>query len=596
MSVVFLQRIFYYLFNFSTESSREKIKPEKELQRAEKQILKCKLGIRDVIHQLDLLSSIGSIEDSAIYPDGSVSHEHIFCAKCKSREAFPDNDIILCDGTCNCGFHQKCLEPPLEKIPPGDQGWFCKFCESKMKILEAINAHLCTNFTLNSTSEDIFKEATGHPDVDSSYLDPAEEWPSEDSADEDYNPEVNDNRNSRASSEDYVSGDSSISGSQLYSLDEVMSYYESDSHSDPGGFSHVKRDSGTDNSIVNTEFGECNGCEILSYRRKHRDVDYRKLHDEMFGKDFSESEQQSEDEDWGPYRRKHRRIESSADPGSTDPVEDGCSKMTSSDKLLSNKKLLFRIPASAVKELRQVFAENELPSRTVKENLSKKLGLSSEKVSKWFKNARYAALKIRKGKLTSHVTNVNKGSRASAGEAGCSDLMDNSYFLPLSEIIRVPKQMSRILHRKKPKSAGSILRKQHKRPANARHADKIQWPVTSVKQIMLKELSLLHSQVCTSIMNTARHKRWLGSRRRHSYLKKADEAKESSDPQQLDKVIDKDSLYVSVIESLSSLQNRLQNLQEALLSCKDTDHISTETYSLDKRVMYVPFAEVKEKA
>lgn len=35
-------------------------------------------------------------------------------------------------------------------VPQGDEGWFCKFCECKTEILEAMNAHLGTNFSVGS--------------------------------------------------------------------------------------------------------------------------------------------------------------------------------------------------------------------------------------------------------------------------------------------------------------------------------------------------------------------------------------------------------------------------------------------------------------
>ncbi|XP_050118432.1 pathogenesis-related homeodomain protein-like isoform X3 [Malus sylvestris] len=448
--------------------SREKIRPEMELQRANKQILNCKLGIRDAIHQLDSLSSVGSIADSFISPDGSVSHEHIFCAKCKLNEAFPDNDIILCDGTCNCAFHQKCLDPPLdtENIPRGEQGWFCKFCECKMEILELVNAHLGTCFPMNSGWQDVFKEEATFPHGKNSLLNPDEEWPSDDSEDDDYNPERNEN-----------SCSISRGGSDDIASEEELSTDVS-----------VGSDVSTDG-------------EIVSSRRQKRSVDYKKLYDEMFGKDGPLLEQISDDEDWGPGKRKRRGNES--DAASTlmtlyeserNPDVDRSEKKSSQHSSDTQvRRSCFRIPRNAVEKLRQVFSENELPSRAVKDNLSKELGLNPEKVmamdelqivcaflnnqlircsvSKWFKNARYLALKTRKGASGKDLDTFTPGISKAPGYENvtgkAADLMasDSDDDTLAETVVHSPKN-AKAFRRKHPKSLSSPLKKsQQKGPS-----------------------------------------------------------------------------------------------------------------------------------
>ncbi|KAJ1400632.1 Zinc finger, PHD-type [Sesbania bispinosa] len=368
--------------------SREKIRPEKELQRARKQILKCKLGIRDAIRQLDSLSSLSSIEDSAMASDGSVHHEHIFCAKCKLREALPDNDIILCHGTCNRAFHQKCHDPPLdtENIPPGEQGWLCKFCECKMKILEAMNAHLGTRFSFNSNWQDVFKEEAALPDGDTALLNPEEEWPSDDSEDDDYNPERREDGH-----------DINTEGTDGLSCSTSLCSSDGECSLVDDGVSHEYF---SVNSSIDSDESEEKACGP----RQRKAVDYKKLYDEMFGKDVPACEQVSEDEDWGPSKRKRREKESDAvdtlmtlhesENKHPNNEHNNMTRRDSSD--INVRRHCFRIPRDAVEKLRHVFAENELPPRSVKEGLSKELGLDTEKVSKWFKNARYSALKTRK--------------------------------------------------------------------------------------------------------------------------------------------------------------------------------------------------------
>ncbi|KAG4976500.1 hypothetical protein JHK86_035974 [Glycine max] len=354
--------------------SREKIRPEKELQRARKQILKCRLGIRDAIRQLDSLGSLSSIEDSAIALDGSVCHEHILCVKCKVHEELPDNDIILCNGKCERAFHQKCLDPPLdtENISPGEQGWFCKFCECKMEILEATNAHLGTHFSLHSTWQDVFKEEAAIPDGEIALLNPEQEWPSDDSEDDDYDPErKEDSHNINIEGTNDSASEDLSSSTSLCSSDGECSPIDGVSHE----YFSV-------NSSIDSDESEDKACG----RRQRKAVDYKKLYDEMFGKDAPAYELLSEDEDWGPGKRKRREKESDAVDSlmtlheSENRHPNNEHNMTSKDSSsIKIKRHCFRIPRDAVERLRQVFAENELPPRSIREGLSKELGLDTEK-------------------------------------------------------------------------------------------------------------------------------------------------------------------------------------------------------------------------
>lgn len=57
--------------------SLEKIKPEKELERAKSEILRCKLKIRDLFHHLDSLLSKGRFEDSLFDSEGQISSDDV---------------------------------------------------------------------------------------------------------------------------------------------------------------------------------------------------------------------------------------------------------------------------------------------------------------------------------------------------------------------------------------------------------------------------------------------------------------------------------------------------------------------------------------
>lgn len=169
--------------------SMEKLKPEKEIQRAKSEILRRKLKIRDLFQNLDSLCAEGRLPESLFDSEGEIDSEDIFCAKCQTKVLATNNDIILCDGACDRGYHQLCLDPPLltEDIPPGDEGWLCPGCDCKDDCIELVNDLLGTSLSLTDSWERVFPEAAT---AAGSILDHNLGLPSDDSDDDDYNPDA----------------------------------------------------------------------------------------------------------------------------------------------------------------------------------------------------------------------------------------------------------------------------------------------------------------------------------------------------------------------------------------------------------------------
>jgi hypothetical protein len=55
----------------------EKIRPEKELERAKAEIVRCKLQIREAFQRLDHLLSVGKLEESLFDSEGEISCDDV---------------------------------------------------------------------------------------------------------------------------------------------------------------------------------------------------------------------------------------------------------------------------------------------------------------------------------------------------------------------------------------------------------------------------------------------------------------------------------------------------------------------------------------
>ncbi|XAR52889.1 hypothetical protein NMG60_11021213 [Bertholletia excelsa] len=468
--------------------SLEKIKPEKELQRAKSEIFRCKLRIRDLFQRLDSSIAVGRLPESLFDSEGLIDSEDIFCAKCGSKDLPADNDIILCDGACERGFHQFCLQPPLlkEHIPPGNEGWLCPGCDCKVDCIDLLNDSQGTKLSLIDNWEKVFPEAAAAAAASGNGLDNNLGLPSDDSEDNDYdpdNPEVDEAEGDESSSDDsdlYSASESfGDSAEKIQNLDipsddsedddydpnapeledkvkqeSSSSDFTSDSedlsvafdnetmpdkplsalldHTNPhqcsdGERSKVSRgqkQSLNDELLSLLESGPSVGESThLSGKRHVERFDYKKLYDETYGNDSSDSS----DEDFMDSASKKRRMNKNENVGLG--LSGERSPITSKDMKHSNegnehahkrgavrKMDVERSSNSLAKSIKdssvscsspkrpeyrrlgevvtqglvQSFKENQYPDRATKEKLAKELGISVHQVSKWFENARWS--------------------------------------------------------------------------------------------------------------------------------------------------------------------------------------------------------------
>ncbi|GMJ03506.1 hypothetical protein HRI_004019800 [Hibiscus trionum] len=365
---------------YSTEGwkglSLEKLKPEKELQRARSEILRRKLKIRDLFQHIDSLCAEGRLPESLFDSEGEIDSEDIFCAKCGSDDLPVNNDIILCDGACDRGFHQYCLQPPLlkEDIPPDDEGWLCPGCDCKVDCIELVNESQGTNFSLTDSWEKVFPEAAlvaggqnqdpnfGLPSDDSddndynpdisdndekdqgdesssdesdftsaseepevpANADPYMGLPSEDSEDDDYNPDVLNHDNvakPESSSSDFAS-DSEDLGAVLVE-DDISSQKDGGPMSNGASRnskSQKRKLSGkksiNDELLSAMESASGEDGSTVSDKRSIQRLDYKRLYDETYGNVPSSS---SDDEDWNDASAPRKRKKHNAEVASAQP-------------------------------------------------------------------------------------------------------------------------------------------------------------------------------------------------------------------------------------------------------------------------------------
>ena len=74
------------------------------------------------------------------------------CERCANIQSAGSNKILICDH-CQTGWHQLCAKPPLTRLPPREQPWYCEWCVTLQRTWKLDTPPLTVAVSISSADD-----------------------------------------------------------------------------------------------------------------------------------------------------------------------------------------------------------------------------------------------------------------------------------------------------------------------------------------------------------------------------------------------------------------------------------------------------------
>ncbi|GMH39126.1 hypothetical protein BSKO_07024 [Bryopsis sp. KO-2023] len=292
-----------YQSNGWNGSSRDKVKPTAELERAMEQIEKSKSMLRECLQYCEDAHGHMKIPSEKFDKFGEPSFDAIACSKCGGLDSGQGNDILMCDGGCRLAYHEKCLDPPVIAAEiPEEQEWLCPSCTCKDEIVAIVNEAFDVSYKLNDDIKELFPASRSN-DEHTTFGILSGDFPS-DEEDDDFR--LCDEDLDEASDQGASDGDVSqnVSLEHHHRVDEIADTSTSIPTGSITPGATMAADSANASDRLSTKPTSFDSQEILILNGKRRRVavDYRALNDVMFGSGLHVCDDE-DDQEYIPSRR-----------------------------------------------------------------------------------------------------------------------------------------------------------------------------------------------------------------------------------------------------------------------------------------------------